>query len=75
MSVIIVLIIASLIVGVIFVGAFVWAVRAGQYEDTLTPALRVLADDAVQKNLPQAGGSTAPCPASIETTMGRQPTK
>ena len=45
MSVIIVLMLASLAVGLIFVGAFVWSVRSGQYEDTLTPSLRVLADD------------------------------
>lgn len=45
MSVVIVLILASLAVGLIFVGAFVWAVRSGQYEDTVTPSLRVLADD------------------------------
>ncbi len=45
MSVIILLILASLAVGVLFVGAFVWSVRSGQYEDTLTPALRVLAED------------------------------
>ncbi|MEY4917272.1 MAG: Cytochrome oxidase maturation protein cbb3-type, partial [Verrucomicrobiota bacterium] len=46
MSVVIVLILASLAVGLIFVGAFVWAVRGGQYDDTLTPAMRVLLDDA-----------------------------
>ena len=49
MSVIIVLILASLTVGLIFVGAFIWSVRSGQYEDTLTPSLRMLADDAKQK--------------------------
>lgn len=45
MSVIIILILASLAVGLVFVTAFVWSVRNGQYEDTLTPAMRVLADD------------------------------
>ncbi len=45
MSVIILLIIASLIVGLIFLGAFIWSVRTGQYEDTLTPAMRMLLDD------------------------------
>jgi cbb3-type cytochrome oxidase maturation protein len=48
MSVVIILILASLAVGLIFVGAFVWAVRSGQYEDTLTPSLRVLAEDSAQ---------------------------
>jgi len=45
MSVIILLILASLAVGLMFLGAFVWSVRNGQYEDTVTPALRVLTDD------------------------------
>ena len=49
MSVIIVLILASLTVGLIFLGAFVWSVCSGQYEDTLTPAMRVLADDSTEK--------------------------
>ena len=65
MSVIIVLILASLTVGLIFLGAFIWSVRSGQYEDTLTPALRVLLDDAPARTpLPMAGGETAPCPAT-----------
>ncbi len=45
MSVIILLMLASLAVGLVFVGAFVWSVRSGQYEDTLTPSMRVLAED------------------------------
>ena len=49
MSVIIVLILASLTVGLIFLGAFIWSVRSGQYEDTLTPALRMLADEPKNK--------------------------
>ena len=49
MSVVIILILASLAVALLFLGGFVWAVRSGQYEDTLTPSLRVLADDAADK--------------------------
>ncbi len=52
MSVVILLILASLAVGLVFVGAFVWSVRSGQYEDTLTPAMRMLADEP-KKNLPK----------------------
>ena len=51
MSVIIILMLASLAVGLVFVGAFVWSVRNGQYEDTVTPSLRVLADDAKTDSL------------------------
>ena len=50
MSVIIVLILASLTVGLIFLAAFIWSVRSGQYEDTLTPSMRVLLDDAATQN-------------------------
>ena len=45
MSVVIILILASLAVGVGFVVAFVWSVRDGQYVDTVTPAMRMLAED------------------------------
>jgi cbb3-type cytochrome oxidase maturation protein len=45
MSVIIILMLVSLAVGLTFLGAFIWSVRSGQYEDTLTPAMRVLWDD------------------------------
>ena len=45
MSVILILILASLAVALAFLGAFVWAVRAGQYEDTCTPAMRILGED------------------------------
>jgi cbb3-type cytochrome oxidase maturation protein len=45
MSVIILLILASLTVAVAFLGGFIWAVRNGQYDDTSTPALRILPDE------------------------------
>ena len=49
MSVIIILMLASLAVGLVFVGAFVWSVRSGQFEDTLTPSMRVLGEDKTAK--------------------------
>jgi cbb3-type cytochrome oxidase maturation protein len=45
MSVIIILILASLAVALLFLGAFIWSVRSGQYEDTLTPSMRILMDE------------------------------
>jgi cbb3-type cytochrome oxidase maturation protein len=45
MSVILILIPLSLLVAGLFLAAFIWAVRGGQYEDTCTPSMRVLADD------------------------------
>lgn len=45
MNVILVLMLASLAVAVAFLAGFIWAVRAGQFEDTGTPPLRILAED------------------------------
>ena len=45
MSVIVILILASLGVALAFLAGFIWAVRGGQFEDTVTPSMRVLADD------------------------------
>ncbi len=45
MSVIILLILASLAVALLFLGGFIWAVRSGQFDDTLTPSMRVLMDE------------------------------
>ena len=57
MSVVILLMLASLAVGLVFVVAFVWSVRSGQYEDTLTPSMRVLLDDATSANVAQTSKS------------------
>lgn len=46
MSVIVILILASLLVALAFLAAFVWAVRTGQYDDTSTPSMRVLTEEA-----------------------------
>ena len=45
MEVIIMLIALSLAVAAGFLGAFLWAVKSGQFEDMHTPAVRVLFDD------------------------------
>jgi cbb3-type cytochrome oxidase maturation protein len=44
-SVIILLIGFSLLVAVVFLIAFLWAVKNGQYEDRYTPSVRILFDD------------------------------
>ena len=49
MEVIILLIAFSLIVAIIFVLAFIWANKSGQYEDTESPAVRILLDDKKKK--------------------------
>ena len=49
MSVIIILIAASLLVAVGFLISFLWAVKSGQYEDDYTPSVRILFDDEAPK--------------------------
>jgi cbb3-type cytochrome oxidase maturation protein len=45
MEIMVLLIAVSLIVACIFLGAFIWCVRSGQYEDVHTPSLRILDED------------------------------
>ena len=46
MSVIILLIILGVIVAGGFLAGFIWAVKSGQYDDTDSPPMRMLFDDA-----------------------------
>jgi cbb3-type cytochrome oxidase maturation protein len=46
MSVIIILIIIGIIVAGGFLAGFIWAVKSGQYDDTYSPAVRMLFDDS-----------------------------
>ncbi|MBN1407110.1 MAG: cbb3-type cytochrome oxidase assembly protein CcoS [Calditrichaceae bacterium] len=50
MSAVIVLILASLVVATGFLLAFLWAVKNGQFEDKVTPSMRMLWDDKKNKN-------------------------
>jgi len=45
MSAMFFLILASLLVALGFLIAFLWAVRSGQFEDNYTPKIRMLFDD------------------------------
>jgi len=45
MSAILVLIGFSLFVALVFLGAYIWAVKSGQYDDKYTPSVRMLFDD------------------------------
>lgn len=58
MSAIVVLIGISLVVAVLFLLVFVWAVRSNQYDDTYTPSVRILFDEHDHGNSKQADGST-----------------
>jgi cbb3-type cytochrome oxidase maturation protein len=54
MSVIFVLLPLSLVLAAGFLGAFLWAVRSGQYEDTATPSMRLLMEDDEQRVTPSS---------------------
>lgn len=45
MSVIIILLIASISVAILFLVAFLWGVKSGQFEDDYAPSSRILFDD------------------------------
>jgi len=47
MSVVVLLIVAGGVVAAGFLAAFAWAVQSGQYDDTCTPAVRVLLEERV----------------------------
>lgn len=44
MSVIFLLLIASVSVAALFLGAFLWSVKSGQYDDETSPPMRMLFD-------------------------------
>ncbi|MFN6176590.1 MAG: cbb3-type cytochrome oxidase assembly protein CcoS [Flavobacteriales bacterium] len=44
MNVIFLLITASTVVALLFLAAFTWAVRSGQFDDDRSPAVRILGD-------------------------------
>jgi cbb3-type cytochrome oxidase maturation protein len=45
MSAIVILLIASISVAAIFLGAFIWSVRNGQFDDDFSPPQRMLFDN------------------------------
>jgi cbb3-type cytochrome oxidase maturation protein len=50
MGVILLLILVSLFVALVFLVAFIWAVKTDQYEDDYTPSIRVLFDDEKEED-------------------------
>lgn len=50
MSVIYLLITVSIIVAIVFLIAFIKAVKSGQFDDDYTPSVRMLFDDEVKKD-------------------------
>lgn len=50
MSVLFVLVIASIIVALFFLAAFIWSVKSNQFEDQQGSAMRMLYDDEISKS-------------------------
>ena len=46
MSVIIILLVASISVAGLFLAAFIWSIKNDQYDDAYSPPIRMLFDDA-----------------------------
>jgi len=49
----------SVVVAAAFLGAFMWSVRSGQFDDLDTPAVRVLFEDALPQDQPAKPPSTS----------------
>ncbi|MFD2968486.1 cbb3-type cytochrome oxidase assembly protein CcoS [Sphingobacterium bambusae] len=47
MNIIFFLIGCSILIALVFLGAFFWATRTGQHEDTYTPSVRILFEDEI----------------------------
>lgn len=45
MEILVLLIPMAIILGGLFIGAFIWSARKGQYDDLETPKFRMLLDD------------------------------
>jgi cbb3-type cytochrome oxidase maturation protein len=73
MSVIFLLIPLSVFIAACFLGAFIWAVRSGQYEDTVTPSIRVLLPDVNAAAASKPASKPAPEPAVRVTTKQLNP--
>lgn len=50
MSVILLLLGASITIAAIFLAAFLWSVKKGQYDDEESPPMRILFDDTIPKS-------------------------
>ncbi len=66
MNILFVLIPISLVLLVVIIATFIWAVRRGQFEDLDTPAIDILSDEA-----PPPGRPGDAAPGSARDTPGR----
>lgn len=53
MDILFLLLACSIIIALVFLAGFIWSVRSGQYDDTYTPAMRMLFDEPPVNPPPQ----------------------
>jgi len=67
MSVIIILVIVGVIVAGVFLLAFIWAVKSGQYDDMYSPSVRILFDDQKESDTEISDNTTLNTSEKIKT--------
>ena len=65
MSVLIILLVASISIAAFFLVAFLWSVKSGQYDDEISPPMRMLFDDIMPK---ENGSAAAETPAASDNS-------
>ncbi|MCB0357692.1 MAG: cbb3-type cytochrome oxidase assembly protein CcoS [Bdellovibrionales bacterium] len=58
MNILILMIPASILLGVFFLGAFIWATKRGQFDDVVTPQYEILLEDKIIKDVNNEHKST-----------------
>ena len=58
MSIIFLLLSVSICVAIVFFVAFIVSVKRGQYDDTYTPAVRMLFEDELVQEAPETSATT-----------------
>ena len=53
MGIIYIMLVVSLLLALFFLFSFIWANNTGQYEDDVTPGIRILYDDEEVKEKPK----------------------
>lgn len=64
MKILFLLIGVSLLLALVFLAAFFWAIRRGQHDDLYTPALRMLIEDDAPEEVPDPSSGVPAKPAA-----------
>jgi cbb3-type cytochrome oxidase maturation protein len=64
MGIIVLLISISIAIALLFLGIFVWSLKSGQFDDTTTPAMRMIFDDIKGRSKKTSKKVSPPKPTS-----------